>query len=298
MCIRDSYNTSPLKHLYHNDTTSFVKPKRLNVVLDKIDNSTTSSPPLAGNTGSDKITMNQNTAPTPTAPTTSNSIDLPVLGSQHQSLYSGSSSYSSSSSSISSSLSFASSNNSSTNSSSASCSFPLTELDNFDYADLYEPNDTFTAANLFNHSLNSLIPETSTPSIFGDFGNTNTIINNNHNSFDTSLDDSYEDKQSVVTDTTIDDNTKTSTTNNSTDTLIKPSKENGGLKENKLITNNTSSPSSQNHMSTNINEHSNENNDLKYINYQSLLDSHRFYNHPSSPNLQSITCLLYTSRCV
>ena len=285
----DYYNTSPLKHLYHNDTTSFVKPKRLNVVLDKIDNSTTSSPPLAGNTGSDKITMNQNTAPTPTAPTTSNSIDLPVLGSQHQSLYSGSSSYSSSSSSISSSLSFASSNNSSTNSSSASCSFPLTELDNFDYADLYEPNDTFTAANLFNHSLNSLIPETSTPSIFGDFGNTNTIINNNHNSFDTSLDDSYEDKQSVVTDTTIDDNTKTSTTNNSTDTLIKPSKENGGLKENKLITNNTSSPSSQNHMSTNINEHSNENNDLKYINYQSLLDSHRFYNHPSSPNLQSIT---------
>lgn len=281
----DYYNTSPLKHLYHNDTTTWVKPKRLNVVLDKIDNATPSPPPLANNTTrTDKITKNGNTAPAPTA---SNSIDLPVLGSQHQSLYSGSSSYSSSSSSISSSLSFTSSNNSSTNSSSASCSFPLTELDNFDYANLYEPNDTFTTANLFNHSLNSLMPEISTPSFFGDFKNENTINNDNRN-FATSLDDSYEDKQSVITDTTMDDNNKTSIINNSTDTLIKPPKENGIPKENKLSANSTSSPSSsQNQTSTMLNDHSKVKSDLKYINYQSLLDSHRFYNHPSSPNLQS-----------
>lgn len=287
----DYYNTSPLKHLYHNDTTSWVKPKRLNVVLDKLENATPPPPPpssaLANDTArADKITKDNNNVLAP--PTASNSIDLPILGSQHQSLYSGSSSYSSSSSSISSSLSFASSNNSSTNSSSASCSFPLTELDNFDYANLYEPNDTFTTANLLNHSLNSLMPEISTPSFFGGFRNENTINNTDSKNLVTSLEDSYEDKQSVITDTTMDENNKTSTINNSTDTLIKPSKENGTVKENKSSANSTSAPSSsQNRASTILNDHSNGKSDLKYVNYQSLLDSHCFYNHPSSPNLQS-----------
>ena len=285
----DYYNTSPLKHLYHNDTTSWVKPKRLNVVLDKLENATPPPPSsaLANDTArTDKITKDKNNVLAP--PTASNSIDLRILGSQHQSLYSGSSSYSSSSSSISSSLSFASSNNSSTNSSSASCSFPLTELDNFDYANLYEPNDTFTTANLFNHSLNSLMPEISTPSFFGGFRNENTINNNDSKNLVTSLEDSYEDKQSVITDTTMDENNKTSTINNSTDTLIKPSKENGTVKENKSSANSTSAPSSsQNRASTILNDHSNGKSDLKYVNYQSLLDSHCFYNHPSSPNLQS-----------
>ncbi|EHN00135.1 Gac1p [Saccharomyces cerevisiae x Saccharomyces kudriavzevii VIN7] len=282
----DYYNTSPLKHLYHNDTTTFVKPKRLNVVLDKVGNGTSSSPPsppLAGTTKIDNATKNGKTAPA--AHTTANNIDLPISGSQHQSLYSGSSSYSSSSSSISSSLSFASSNNSSTNSSSsASCSFPLTELDNFDYANLYEPNDTFTTANLVNHSLNSMIPDAYPPSFFGDFGNDN----NNNNNLAASLDDSYEDKQSVITDTTMDDNNKTSTVNHSTDTLIKPSKENGAAKGDILLPTNRISPpsSSRNQTSTNLKESSSDNIELKYINYQSLLDSHRFHNHSSSPNLQ------------
>lgn len=284
----DYYNTSPLKHLYHNDTTTFIKPKRLNAVLEKIDSTTPSPPPPAGNTKNENVAKNENSASTST--TTRNNIGLPLLGSQHQSLYSGSSSYSSSSSSISSSLSFASSTNSSTNSSSsASCGFPLTELDNFDYANLYEPNDTFTTANLFNHSLNSIIPDTSTPSFFGDFGNSSNDDNNNNisNNLATSLDDSYEDKQSVITDTTMDDNIKTSNVNNSTDTLIKPSKQNGATKGNKLPTNSISSPSSsRNQTSSNLKEPANDNNELKYIDYQSLLDSHRFYSQSSSPSLQ------------
>ncbi|CAI2040704.1 hypothetical protein SEUBUCD646_0H02200 [Saccharomyces eubayanus] len=288
----DYYNTSPLKHLYHNDTTTFIKPKRLNAVLEKLDNTTPSPPPpspsLAGTAKIENVAKNENS--TSTSTTARNNVGLPILGSQHQSLYSGSSSYSSSSSSISSSLSFASSTNSSTNSSSsASCGFPLTELDNFDYANLYEPNDTFTTANLFNHSLNSIIPDASTPSFFGDFGNSSNDNNNNTNSnnLTTSLDDSYEDKQSVITDTTIDDNNKTSNVNNSTDTLIKPSKQNGSTKGNKLPTNSISSPSSsRNQTSSNPKERDNDKDELKYIDYQSLLDSHRFYSQSSSPSLQ------------
>ena len=48
------------------------------------------------------------------------------------------------------------------------------------------------------------MPEISTPSFFGGFRNENTINNNDSKNLVTSLEDSYEDKQSVITDTTMD----------------------------------------------------------------------------------------------
>ncbi|CCD24588.1 protein phosphatase regulator GAC1 NDAI_0D02740 [Naumovozyma dairenensis CBS 421] len=245
----DYYNTSPLKHLYHNDTTPFVKrPARSNEVIENIDNLidnkmiTYYNKNSGLNTGMSTSFDNQAGSSLPVSQSST------LNSSSHNSNDTLLSDTSSSSSFNSLQYPLKSTSTSYTNtesftlpsSSATSTVSPSTDphiTNNFDYSDLYEPNDTLlTDANLYNYSFNSVNLKNpnnnplndndnedscfnySSPflSTYNNNGNTpvndGTIIggiipeNYNDQSRDNSADlNFFDDSQSIGTNTTIDD---------------------------------------------------------------------------------------------
>ncbi|QLG74363.1 hypothetical protein HG535_0G02470 [Zygotorulaspora mrakii] len=204
----DYYNTSPLKHLYHNDTT-LIKPVRLNQVLNNPDiNSTDEEENIVLKA---KIVIPPNSVKTETDNTKKIEASEIKADENRNPVLITERNYNTRSGSLS-SLDSCSSSYSTTSSSSSGNYSPFEDLNFSNYNQPYESLSSIDL-NHFNHlpplsNLNDYSNSNSNE-IFYDAVQNDTIVN--------SHDDLYDDRQSVVTDVVEDQNNYM---NNSNETLI------------------------------------------------------------------------------